>query len=385
MLTRDFARIGAILGYLGAVLCAFAAPTNPLAPAAAGPVEVRIKDIARVQSVRDNQLMGYGLVVGLNGTGDSASSPFAAQALTNMLQHLGAAAPSTKFRSRNVAAVLVTADIGPFLSNGDRMDVTINAVGDCNSLQGGTLLQCPLQGANGKVYAVAQGSISLGGYSAGGGGATKTSGHPTVGRIPSGALIEAEIPMTIVAPGQTTLTFSLQAPDFTTAARVAAAINVKMPDAAKARNAAAVDVDLAKVPAAYAERTVELIADLGQLTVAPDAVARVVINERTGTVVIGGRVKVLPVAVAQGALTVTVNPDMQVSQPFPGSNGKTVAQPTTAVTAEETAVTLTEIRGSTVSELVSALNAMKVSPRDVIAILQSLKQAGSLQAELQIM
>lgn len=344
-------------------------------------ITARVKDIARVQAARENQLMGYGLVVGLNGTGDSSQTQFTSQALSNMLQRLGVTVQQNRVQVKNVAAVMVTAQLGPFCKSGDHIDVTVNSLGDASSLQGGTLLQTPLTGADGKVYVVAQGAVSLGGYSADGGGASKTSGHPTVGRIPGGALVEAEIPTTLVE--NALLTLSLNAPDFTTSARMAAAINGKMGNnLAHARDAASVDVS---VPAEYQQRVVELIAALCDVTLTPDAAAKVVINERTGTVVVGGNVTVSPVALAQGTLTVSINQALLVSQPEPYSHGgSTVAQPTATITTNEPKVNLMQVRGSTVEELVRTLNAMKVSSRDIIAILQGLKQAGALQAELQI-
>ena len=344
------------------------------------PTAVRVKDIARVYGARDNQLMGYGLVVGLNGTGDSNATQFTTQALTSMLQKLGITVPPGRMKVKNVAAVMVTADITPFVKCGDRIDINVSSLGDSTSLQGGTLLQTPLTGADGTVYAVAQGSISLGGYSAEGQGASKTSGHPTVGRIPNGALVEAEIPMPIIEDGILTLTLNF--PDFTTATRMTEAINAKLAGAARARDAGTVDI---AVPEAYKQRLVELVALVDDLTLVPDSPARVVINERTGTVVVGGNVTVSPVAVAQGNLTVTIDTSLLVSQPPPLSNGTTVSEKVSNIQANEPQASFSMLRGNTVDELVRTLNAMKVSPRDVIAILQSLKQAGALQAELQIL
>lgn len=376
-----------LLLFIGCALGTWAqAPAeNKTATTHPNPVNVpiagaRVKDIARVQGARDNQLMGYGLIVGLNATGDSTSTPFTAQALSSMLQRLGITVPAARLKARNVAAVMVTANIPPFVKNGDRIDVTVNSLGDAGSLQGGTLLQTPLTGADGKVYAVAQGSVSLGGYSAGAGGASKTSGHPTVGRVPAGALIEAEIPMALVT--HNTLTFSLNNPDFTTATRMTAAINDRLGDVARARDAAAIDIT---VPNEYRDRVVELIAAVGDVMLVPDSIAKVVINERTGTVVVGGNVTVSPVALAQGMLTVSINPEFLVSQPQPLADGRTVDHQTANVEVTQPEVSLTKVQGSTVDEFVRTLNALKVSPRDVIAILQALKQSGALQAELQIM
>lgn len=346
----------------------------------ASAASVRIKDIARVYGARDNQLMGYGLVVGLNGTGDSNGTLFTSQALANMLQRQGITLPQGKMKVKNVAAVMVTVDINPFVKSGDRIDINVSSLGDATSLQGGVLLQTPLTGADNKVYAVAQGSVSLGGYSAEGAGASKTSGHPTVGRIPNGALVENEIPMPIIENGILTLT--LNYPDFTTATRMTEAINARLTGAARARDAGTVDIT---VPDAYRQRVVELVALVDELTLVPDSRARVVINERTGTVVVGGNVTVSPVALAQGNLTVSIDTALLASQPSPLSSGTTVSEKVNTIDANEPQASFTMLRGNTVDELVRTLNAMKVSPRDVIAILQSLKQAGALQAELQIL
>lgn len=374
------------LAALAVVDAKSATPATP-APAAGvwqknnSPAAVRVKDIARVLGARDNQLMGYGLVVGLNGTGDSNGTQFTGQALSSMLQRLGVTVPATKMKVKNVAAVMVTTDINPFVKCGDRIDVSVSSLGDATSLQGGVLLQTPLTGADGKVYAVAQGSISLGGFSAQGDGASKVSGHPTVGRIPNGALVELEIPMQITDNG--TLTLTLNYPDFTTAARMTEAINAKLSGAATARDAGTVDI---AIPPNYQDHLVELVAAVDELTLVPDNAAKVVINERTGTVVVGGNVTVAPVALAQGNLTISIDTSLQVSQPEPFSHtGTTVSQSVSQITANEPQASFTLLHGNTVDELVRTLNTMKVSPRDVIAILQTLKQAGALQAELQIL
>ncbi len=349
-------------------------------PAAQSPVLARVKDLARVQGVRENQLCGYGLVVGLNGTGDSAQTIFTAQALENLLQRMGMTMPAGRLKVKNVAAVMLTAEIPAFAKNGDRLDVTVTSIGDAASLQGGVVLQTPLTGADGRVYAVAQGALSLGGFSVGAGGSTRGSGHPTVGRIPGGALVEAEIPTAFNS--LRVLAVSLKQPDFATAARVAAAVNAKFANSARARDAVTIDIAL---PAAYQERRVEFLAEVGELVIAPDTIARVVINERTGTVVVGGQVTVLPVALAQGNLSISIRASLLVSQPEALSGGNTVARPTAEVEVDEPMVSFAQLKGGTVEELVRILNAMRVSPRDVIAILQALKQAGALQAELVIM
>jgi flagellar P-ring protein precursor FlgI len=344
-------------------------------------VVARVKDVARVQQARDNQLYGYGLVVGLNGTGDTTQTQFTTQALGNMLRRLGIVVDAERLKVKNVAAVMITAIIPPFVKSGDRLDVTVSSLGDATSLQGGVLLQTPLTGADGRVYIVAQGPVSLGGYSAESRGASKSSGHPTVGRIPGGALVEREIPTELTVNNR--LSFALNQPDFATAARMATAINDQFDGLAHARDAATVDV---RVPEEYRGHEVDLIARLGALTLVPDTPARVVINERTGTVVVGGQVTVAPVALAQGNLTVSVNAALIVSQPPPlTKEGETVAVRTADVDVEEPTVSLVQVRGSTIDELVRTMNGMKVSPRDIIAILQALKQSGALQAELVIM
>lgn len=346
-------------------------------------VTARLKDITRVCGARENQLFGYGLVIGLDGTGDTANTVFTVNTVTSMLQRLGVTIPQGRIRLKNVAAVMVTANIGPFGKSGDRLDVTVSSLGDATSLQGGTLLQTPLQGADSHVYAVAQGALSLGGFAASAGGASTKSGHPTVGRIPNGALIEQEIPMQFVV--QNRLSLSLTNPDFSTAARIATVVreHLKVGDTqVAARDAATVDIT---IPETYRQKVVELIGVLGDLRVPVDVPAKVVVNERTGTVVIGGQATVLPVALAQGDLTITVNPAFFASQPPPFSSGSTVTEHSADIEVKDSRVSLMEVRGSTVDELVRTLNLMRVSPRDIIAILQALKQAGALQAELQVL
>jgi flagellar P-ring protein precursor FlgI len=343
-------------------------------------VQVRVKDVTRVLSARENQLLGYGLVVGLNGTGDSTKTEFTTQSVSSMLQRLGVTVLPSHVKAKNVAAVAISATIGPFRKSGDRLDVTISSLGDATSLSGGILLQTPLAGADGKVYAVAQGSVSLGGYGASSGGAAVSAGHPTVGRIPNGALVEREIPM-VLAPGNT-LTFCLLNPDFTTAARVATALNGVVGGGATARDAGSVEL---AVPVVEQPRLVEFIARLGNATLAVDTPAKVVINERTGTVVVGGNVRVTPVAIAQGALAISVNPAFFVSQPEWLSEGRTVDKTTASIDVTDPTVQLNLVEGSSINDLVRTLNVMKVSPRDIIAILQALKEAGALQAELNVL
>ncbi|MDK2896850.1 MAG: flagellar P-ring protein FlgI [Candidatus Atribacteria bacterium] len=344
---------------------------------------VRIKDITQVEGARGNQLLGYGLVIGLSGTGDSRSSLFTNQSLANMLEKFGITVDSQQVRSKNVAAVIVTGELPPFARSGEKIDVTVSSLGDARSLQGGMLLLTPLKGVDGKVYAVAQGPVSIGGFNVEGGGGTQVQrNHPTVGTIPSGAIVERVVPTTLVDERRGTVTFLLQHPDFTTATRIAQAINQEL-GGEKAKALDANRVELA-VPEGYLGRVSQLLALVGELPVEPDVSARVVINERTGTVVIGGNVRILPVAISHGNLTVTVQTQYQVSQPLPfAPGGETVVVPEQEMqVVEEEARLFQAGGGSTIGDLVKTLNALGVSPRDLVAILQSLKKAGALQGEL---
>jgi flagellar P-ring protein precursor FlgI len=350
--------------------------------AGAGAEGVRVKDLAHIGGARSNQLMGYGLVVGLDGSGDSKQTMFTPQAVANMLQDFGINVPAGLIRVKNVAAVMVSAELPAFAQPGDRIDVTVSSLGDARSLQGGTLLQTPLQAADGSVYAVAQGALSIGGFSAASAGSQVQKNHPTVGRIPSGALVERAVATTLDRGGAVTV--SLNQPDFATAARVAVAINGSTGQTlATACDGGTV---LVEIPPERSSDLVGFIADIGLVTVHPDVVAKVIINERTGTVIIGGAVTISPVAVAHGGLTVEITRELLVSQPPPLAprTGETVVVPHSDVSAHEQEAALVEVQGRTVQELVRSLNAIKVSPRDIIAILQAIKQAGALQAELEI-
>ena len=340
---------------------------------------VRIKDIAKVEGDRSNQLVGYGLIVGLEGTGDTQQAIFTVQSVTNMLQKFGITVPASKMKVKNVAAVMVTADLPPFVRPGSKIDVMVSSLGDAKTLQGGTLLQTPLQAANGSVYAVAQGSISIGGFSAGGGGGKVTKNHPTAGRIPEGAIVEQEVPTTLV--NGNSINVLLSNPDYGTSARIAQAINDKM----GAGTAAALDPATVRVAASDPSNLVGLIADIGELSVVQSTVAKVIVNERTGTVIIGGSVKLSPVAIAHGNLSVEISTETQVSQPNPLATGTTTAVNQTQVKATEENAQLMQLQaGNTLEDLVKALNELKVTPRDIIAILQALKEAGALHAELEI-
>jgi len=427
----------------------------------------RLKDIARLQGVRDNQLGGYGLVVGLKSTGDRRQATFTLQSLLSMLARNGIRVDGSEVRVRNVAAVMVTATLPPFARNGDKLDVQVSSIGDADSLQGGTLLLTPLKGPDGKVYAVAQGPLSVGGFSAS--GATGTSvrkNHDTAGTIPNGAVVEREVPTVVRDRDQ--LSWVLDRPDFTTASRVAAAIDGELapkeePKRKKAEAAAkgpggdapaaadevegkkdgkskkgkkggkepkggkgkadlppggAGDADAAppakraaappppgapaaepprfatvvdgatvsvQVPPDYRERVPELVARLEHVQVKTDRIARVVLNERTGTVVMGADVRISTVAIAQGGLTVTIRERLTASQPGPFSSGETVVLPESDVEVEEEEAGLQVLKGGTsLGALVKALNALGVTPRDLVSILQALEVAGALEAKLEV-
>ena len=342
---------------------------------------VRIKDIASIEGVRANQLLGYGLVVGLEGSGDSQQTKFTAQSMANMLETYGINVPGDKIKVKNVAAVMVTASLPAFARPGTTIDVVVSSVGDARTLQGGTLLQTPLRAANGDVYAVAQGPISIGGFSAGGGGSSVSKNHATVGRIPGGAIVE-KATQTDIAIGDT-ISVALNRNDFTTASRVADAINEKL----GAYVAAAVDGNTVSVsvPSEYQRNVISLIAQVESVEVTTDVRAKVIVNERTGTVVIGGQARVSPVAITHGSLTVEIARDYAVSQPEPVSPGETVVVPQTSVSVTENdAYLMTVGGGSSIEELVRALNALKVTPRDLIAILQAIQEAGALHAKLEV-
>lgn len=358
---------------VAAVLCML---TESPAPGAA-----RLKDIASLEGVRDNQLMGYGLVVGLNGTGDKRQTVFSAQTLTNILKRMGVTISPTAILVRNMAAVMVTATLPPFAQPGTRIDVTAAAIGDATNLQGGMLLLTALQGPDGQVYAAAQGALLTGGFVAGRGGNATTLNHPTVGRVPGGAIIERSPPS---VPPSDTLRLQLHQADFSTAARIAQAINDRYPQdgPAHAENSGAV---VLQVPPAFASRKVEFIAEVENLTVEADRQQKVVINERTGTIVLGKDVRIAPVAILHGALSVEVRTQYEVSQPNPFAKGETTVVPNIDVAANESkAQNVVLGSGASVEELVRALQAIGSTARDIIAVLQNLKVAGALSAEIEV-
>ena len=343
----------------------------------------RIKDIADFEGVRDNQLIGYGLVVGLNGTGDNIKSvDFTKESLISMLDKIGINARDGQLKAKNVAAVMVTANLPAFARQGSRIDVMVSALGDAKNLQGGTLLATPMQGADGEIYAVAQGQIAVGAVSARGTNASVVKGVPTAGRIASGAIVENEIPFDL--DSLNTIRIALRNPDFTTSRRVADAINAMLgTTAAQALDPATISLD---IPKKYQGKIVDLMTRVEQLQVQPDQLARVVIDESSGIVVIGKDVKINRLAIAQGNLTIKITDIPFVSQPLPFSNGTTVSGVTTAININEGIdAKLTVVNtGVNLQELVDGLNALGVTPRDLISILQAIKASGALQAEIEV-
>ena len=343
----------------------------------------RIKDLASVEGVRQNQLIGYGLVVGLNGTGDTLNNiPFTKQSLQAMLERLGVNIRGAQIRTGNVAAVMVTANLPPFGTQGTRIDVTVSALGDAKSLQGGTLLVTPLLGADGNVYAVGQGSVAIGGFQAEGEAAKITRGVPTVGRIANGAIVEREIEFALNRLNQ--LRLALRNPDFTTAKRIAASIN----DFIGAPTAEPLDPATVQItiPKRFQGNVVALLTEIEQLQIEPDLSAKIVIDERSGIIVMGRDVRVSMVAVAQGNLTVTISETPQVSQPSPFSRGETTVVPRTNIGVREEGKKLALVKeGISLQQLVDGLNALGIGPRDLIAILQAIKASGAIQADIEVM
>lgn len=343
----------------------------------------RIKDIVDIEGVRENQLVGYGLVVGLNGTGDGLNnSPFTKQSLQAMLERMGVNTLDASMRTANVAAVMVTANLPPFATQGSRIDLTVSALGDAKSLQGGTLLVTPLTGVDGEVYAIAQGPVTINGFQAGGDAAQIISGVPTTGRISNGAIIEREVNFSLGT--RRSVRLALKNPDFTTSRRIALAINnlIGLPTAVPLDNAT---VELT-LPRGFNGNIVDLVTDIEQLVVTPDQPAKIVIDENSGIIVMGSEVRVSTVAVAQSNLTVTITESPLVEQPNPLSLGETVVVPRTEIDVEQIDSNLALVKeGVTLQELVDGLNALGISPRDMISILQAIKSAGALQAEIEVL
>jgi flagellar P-ring protein precursor FlgI len=350
------------------------------APAAA---TSRIKDLANFEGVRENQLIGYGLVVGLSGSGDTLNNiPFTKQSIQAMLERMGVNIRGAQIRTGNVAAVMVTANLPPFATQGTRIDVTVSSLGDAKSLMGGTLLVTPLLGADGNVYAVGQGSVAVAGFNAQGEAAKVVRGVPTVGRISNGALVEREIEFALNRLNQVRL--ALRNPDFTTAKRIAAAVNdfIGGPLAEPLDNGT-VQVTL---PKKYPSNIIALLTEIEQLQIEPDLPAKVLVDERSGVIVIGRDVRVSTVAVSQGNLTVTVAETPVVSQPQPFARGRTVVVPRTKVGVQEDGKKLAVVQeGVSLQQLVDGLNALGIGPLDMIAILQAIKAAGAIQADIQVM
>lgn len=343
----------------------------------------RLKDIASLKGVRSNQLMGVGLVVGLNGTGDGSSTEFTTQSLVNLMERLGIHTLADNVKVSNVAAVMVTADLPPFSKKGTHIDVLISSIGDAKSLQGGTLLMTPLKSHDNNIYAWASGPLLVGGFAssgAAGGGVQKN--HPTVARIPDGGLIEREIDFDFSTVKD--LTISLDHPDFTTALRVSDAINAHM----ESINATPLDAGTIKVkfPESHEGNIVNLVASLEQITIQPDMEAKIILSERTGTVIMGEKVMISPVAIAHGNLSVQIKESQEVSQPNPFSEGETVVTPESDINIEEddNKLMIVNPKDTSLKSVVNALNAIGVSPRDLITVFQAIKASGALQAELEI-
>ncbi len=345
------------------------------------PGATRIKELVSLEGVRDNQLVGYGLVVGLAGTGDRRQTLFSAQSLANLLQRMGVTVNPTALTVKNTAAVMISATLPPFAQPGARLDATVSSIGDAANLQGGLLVLSSLKGPDGQVYAMVQGPVVTGGFAAGRGGTSQTVNHPTVGRVPNGAIVERASPS--VAPSSR-VRLQLHQADFTTAARVAETVNRRFASAiiARAENSALVTVE---VPPDFTSRPIEFVAELEKLTVEADRPSRVVVNERTGTIVMGKEVRISPVAIMHGNLTVEIQTNYMVSQPAPFSSGTTTVVPQVQTAAkDEKTRNLILKEGATVEELVRALSAIGSTARDIVAILQNLRAAGALEAELEV-
>ena len=341
---------------------------------------VRIKDIATFSGVRDNQLIGYGLVVGLAGTGDKKDSAFTMRSMVNMLEKMGVQVDMRQMKPKNVAAVMVTARMPVSAKPGSRLDVTVSSLGDCTSLMGGVLIQTPLKGIDGKVYSLAQGALAVGGYSVTGGQAQATKNITTVAQIPGGGIVERSVPFEFNT--QDSLTLSMNAPDFTTTNQVVERINRALGGTfARSVDVGTVTLD---IPPDFKGNIVPLMASLENIEVTPDSAAKVVVDEKTGTIILGREVRISRVAVAHGNLQVTVSENQDVSQPGPFSGGSTVVTPSTDIATREEQRKLNILEGATLQELVDALNSVGATPRDLISILRSMKTAGALHAHLEV-
>lgn len=342
----------------------------------------RIKDIAYFMGTASNPLMGYGLVVGLDGTGDKDKTQFTVNTLANLLDNMGIHVNPNDVKVKNVAAVMVTAKLPPFARIGSRLDIQVSSIGDAKNLQGGTLLMTPLQGSDGMTYAVAQGPISTGGFAVSGpSGTSVQKNHPTVGYVSGGAAVEKEI--TIHFTDVPRLDLILKTPDFTTAIKTAKEINSSLGGSiARAVDGSTIKLEM---PGDYSDRVVELVSRIENLEVQPEIVAKIVVNERTGTIVMGENVRISPVAIAHGSLTVQITEQALVSQPLPLSKGETAVVPQTSITVKEGKASLSVIGGgASIGEVVHGLNTIGATPKDLINILQTIKAAGALQAELEL-
>ena len=368
---------------LSALAAAVALAGQPAFAADSTGAVVHVKDIAHVQGVTGNQLVGYGIVVGLQGTGDSTSVIFTSQTIQNVLQSFGLNVSQNAVRTRDVAAVIVTATLPPFAHSGDNVDVDVSAMGDATSLQGGTLVMSELKGANNLVYATAQGPVSVGGFVAGFNGSSINKNYTGAGRIPNGGVIARDM-ITPIQGDRSGFNYVLTTPDYKTAANLASVLNGHF----GGRTAYALDAETVHVslPSGYGGNPVQFLADASDLTFAQDELAKVVMNERTGTIVFGGNIKLAPCAIAHGDLSITITSQNQIVQPNAFANGQTALQQNSQITASERGRQLTFIAGAaTLSSVVRALNALGVSPRDLIAIVQALRASGSLQADLEIL
>nr|WP_292834585.1 flagellar basal body P-ring protein FlgI [Mesorhizobium sp.] len=346
-----------------------------------GQVAARIKDIAQLQSARDNQLVGYGLVIGLQGTGDSLrNSPFTEQSIRAMLQNLGIATEGGQARAKNVAAVIVTANMPPFVQSGARIDINVSSMGDATSLQGGTLVMTPLKAADGQIYAVGQGSVIVSGFTAQGQAEQVTQGVPTAGRVPNGALVERAVDAEF--DDQPVLTLQLRNPDFSTAIRIADAINDYTGQRFGMRVAAERDARTVSIKKPNGVSAARFYAEIENLVVESDTPARVVVDSRTGTIVIGNQVRISRVAISHGTLTVRITEAPRVVQPEPFSKGVTAVEPNTAIDISQPNARVAMLDGPDLQTLVSGLNRLGVKPDGIIAILQGIKSAGALQADL---
>ncbi len=345
-------------------------------------MSARIKDIAQIEGVRNNQLVGYGLVVGLNGSGDSASTEFTIQSLVNMMQKLGITVDQDKVKVNNIAAVIVTADLPPFAKAGSTIDVLVSSIGDAKSLAGGSLLMTPLKGPDGHIYAVAQGPLAVGALAFGGKAASVQKNHPTVGRLPGGALVEREVPFKL-NPGSE-LSYRLARADFTTVSRIVSVINnFYSSNIAKAADSGSFKV---RIPDEHRGNTIGFIASLEGLPVKPDTTAKIVVNEKTGTIVMGNDVRLATVAISHGNLNLVISESAEVSQPNPLGEGETVVVPQTEITAIEDQGNLVVLQmGVSIGDVANALNAIGATPRDLIAIFQAIKAAGGLHADLVVL